>query len=83
VVWEKFRSLPKFGCEIPGSENLSFWRPDENFTHPIIRGKLAAQIGVAHFGTHCLVCGQLLDDHDQNNPKYSGSSHQLIPSKNN
>jgi hypothetical protein len=29
MIWEEFRTPPKFGCEIPGPEGPGFWRPDE------------------------------------------------------
>jgi hypothetical protein len=30
MIWEEFRTPPKFGCEIPGPEGPGFWRPDEH-----------------------------------------------------
>jgi hypothetical protein len=29
MIWEEFRTPPKFGCEILGPEGPGFWRPDE------------------------------------------------------
>ncbi|MDE3045411.1 MAG: hypothetical protein KGJ02_02030 [Verrucomicrobiota bacterium] len=29
MIWEEFRTPPKFGCELPGPKGPGFWRPDE------------------------------------------------------
>ncbi|MDE3045450.1 MAG: hypothetical protein KGJ02_02240 [Verrucomicrobiota bacterium] len=29
MIWEEFRTPPKFGCELPGPKGPGFRRPDE------------------------------------------------------
>ena len=29
MIWEEFRTPPKFGFELPGPEGPGFWKPDE------------------------------------------------------
>ncbi len=30
MIWEEFRTPPKFGFELPGPEGSGFWKPDQN-----------------------------------------------------
>ncbi|MDE3045803.1 MAG: hypothetical protein KGJ02_04070 [Verrucomicrobiota bacterium] len=30
MIWEEFRTPPKFGCELPGPKGPGFRRPDEH-----------------------------------------------------
>ena len=29
MIWEEFRTPPKFGFELPGPEGPGFWKPDK------------------------------------------------------
>ncbi|MDE3045613.1 MAG: hypothetical protein KGJ02_03100 [Verrucomicrobiota bacterium] len=44
MIWEEFRTPPKFGCELPGPKGPGFRRPDETeflrYPHPCLSKKL-------------------------------------------
>ncbi|MDE3045686.1 MAG: SAM-dependent methyltransferase [Verrucomicrobiota bacterium] len=44
MIWEEFRTPPKFGCELPGPKGPGFRRPDESLSHEAM---LAPAIGEA------------------------------------